>query len=220
MGLRSQAGGVNPVPYIPVAGTWERGRNDPAAWFRTGSLFDRRFARGALIRVDQNGDTSKPDAGYWSGDLGGMLYEGGSSHRVWQYGGEHLSWFVEQLGLAGLEQGGPLVAVLHSHGGQVGAYALARIPMANRPANIHFVTVDMPVRRDMRAIYAMAKRRCRRWVHLYSDRLTPMRLLGSRFGPRRLEVADANIHIEGGHSGVLRDPRFIGQWDRILPEVL
>ena len=71
----------------------------------------------------------------------------------------------------------------------------------------------MPVRRDMDDFYSLASGRCRYWMHLYSERgwKSKFRWLGSRFGPRELEVADCNIKVTGGHSGILSDPGHIRQ---------
>ena len=55
-------------------------------------------------------------------------------------------------------------------------------------------------------------------MHLYSERgwKSRFRWLGNRFGPRTLEVANCNREVTGGHSGMLSNPRHIGQWDEIL----
>ena len=89
---------------------------------------------------------------------------------------------------------GGVTLVAHSHGGQVLAYALASMSQHTREA-------------------------CDAWTHLHSERgwASKFRWLGNRFGDRELDVADHNIEITGGHSGILSDPAHLLQWDVILP---
>ena len=204
--------------YAPVAGTWEREKDrqgdHPNAWFRRGSAFDQEASSCALVRVEQDADDGRGDPGYWSGDLDGMLWQFGKAQQIWVDGGNNLAWFIERRASKLL-----LVIIAHSHGGQVAAYGLAGLdPRIRR--NIRLITVDMPVRRDMYTVYLKAKSRLRRWVHLYSNRFNKMRMLGSRFGPMKLACADANIHIAGGHSAVLRDPAHFGGWRDAIGEAM
>ena len=113
-----------------------------------------------------------------------------------------------------------MTLILHSHAGQVGAYALDELlPESTFP--IHVITCDMPVRADMRDVYASAAEGVASWTHLYSEKgwKSRMRWLGDGqlfSNPRVLPVATRNIEIKGGHSGYLSDPRFIGQWEQVL----
>ena len=213
--------------YIPVAGTWEREKEtadgkpaaEPSRWFRRNSAFDKAVLKQRIERVEQDGDPAKKDMGWWSGDLNGMLYQFGSGHADWIDGGNRLRWFLERRpDPTGCNTERTTIIIAHSHGGQVAAYALAGIDTRKWTNDLRLITVDMPVRRDMHRTYLKAKRRLNRWVHLYSTRWTKMRLLGSRFGPLTLDCANANIHIEGGHSGMLRDPALFDRWGAVLRE--
>ena len=110
--------------------------------------------------------------------------------------------------------------ILHSHGGQVGAYALSGLAGAIS-GPVHVVTCDMPVRSDMAQVYVSAKSKAASWTHLHSEKgwRSYMRWLGDGqifSNPRELQVATRNIEVHGGHSGVLSDPLHLGQWDQIL----
>ena len=211
--------------FVPIAGTWARSRHDHAhAWYRTGSPFDRRMIRHGYQRVEQDLDPTTPDRGFWSGAVNGLLVQRlawwRDHHPAWRTGGETLRQFL-RVRLHELGAAGGVTIVAHSHGGQVLAYALAALAEHTRAAlgPIHVVTVDMPVRRDMGAIYAPARAACASWTHCYSERgwQSRFRWLGNRFGDRALAVADQNLEVTGGHSGCLSDPRHMDQWDAILP---
>ena len=210
------------MKYIPVAGTFARNRNDHAAsWYRSGSPLDRLLDTLEYQRVDQNGDSAKPDLGFWSGDINGLMLQRAlwwrDKHPAWKTGGETLRKFLVSR-LAEFVDG--VTLILHSHGGQVGAYALAELPSPGA-IPIHVVTCDMPVRADMREVYASASTSVASWTHLYSEPgwKALMRKLGDGrifSNPRLLPVATRNIEIKGGHSGYLSDPKFIGQWHQII----
>ena len=208
--------------FVPIAGTWARSRHDHAhAWYRTGSPFDRRMIRHGYQRVEQDLDPTTPDRGFWSGEVNGLLVQRlawwRDHHPAWRTGGETLRQFLRGR----MHELGGVTLVAHSHGGQVLAYALTSMSEPTRAAlgPIHVVTVDMPVRRDMAAIYEAAREACDAWTHLHSERgwTSKFRWLGNRFGDRALDVADHNIEITGGHSGILSDPAHLRQWDVILP---
>ena len=173
--------------------------------------------RECIQRVDQNGDPLKPDPGFWSGDLGGMLYQLGKAHECWFTGGAEMAWFLERRRRAG--HGVDPILLPHSHGLQCAAYGLSMLdPRVGW--EITLIDVDGPVRRDMRHIYVHARGKVKRWVHLHTGTFTKMRMLGSRFGPVEMSIADVNRRIEGGHSGILREPAYMDQWPAILKEVL
>ena len=208
--------------YIPVAGTFARKRNDHEfSWYRADSRLDRLLSTVGYTRVDQNGDPTKPDKGFWSGDINGLMLQRAmwwrDMHPAWKTGGETLRKFL--LGRRDEFSDG-VTLILHSHGGQVGAYALEPIP-CDFP--IHVITCDMPVRFDMRDVYARASNTAASWTHLYSEKgwKARMRWLGDGrifSNPRKLHVATRNIEVKGGHSGYLSDPQFLGQWKQILGE--
>ena len=208
--------------YIPIAGTWARSRHDhDAAWYRRGSPFDGVLTAHGYERVEQDRDPERPDDGYWSGAVNGLLIQRAAwwrdRHPAWRTGAETLRGFLRAR-RAELQAAGGVTLVAHSHGGQVLAYALAGMQAPVCPLRV--VTVDMPVRRDMAEVYLAASVRCGHWLHLYSERgwQSRFRWLGNRFGSRTLEVAHVNRKVTGGHSGVLSHPAHIGQWDEILSE--
>ena len=210
--------------YIPVAGTWSRKMHDHIfSWYRVNSPFDRLVSAMGYQRVDQNGDPNKPDRGYWSGEINGLMLQRffwwRNNHPAWKTGGETLRKFLLSRG-KDFENG--VTLFLHSHGGQVGAYALEKLTLSiARQIPIHVVTCDMPVRKDMREVYLSAAEKVETWRHLYSERgwKSKMRWLGDGqifYNPRVLSVANVNIEVKGGHSGYLSDPAFIDQWRDIL----
>ena len=212
------------MKYIPVAGTFARDRHDHAAsWYRRDSPLDRVLVNLGYQRVDQNGDLYKPDAGFWSGDINGLMLQRvlfwRDKHPAWKTGGETLRTFLRSR-CAEFVDG--VTIILHSHAGQVGAYALEELSFF---FPIHVVTCDMPVRSDMREVYARASENVESWTHLYSEKgwKSRMRWMGDGqlfSNPRLLPVATRNIEIQGGHSGCLSDPRFIGQWTKVLTRVV
>ena len=207
--------------YIPVAGSMARKRHDhDLSWYRRDSPLDRLLATLGYQRVDQNGDLYKPDVGFWSGDINGLMLQRAmwwrDTHPAWKTGGETLRAFL--LSQARLSSSDGVTLILHSHAGQVGAYALDGL---SGQFPIHVITCDMPVRSDMREVYASASTRVESWTHLYSEKgwKARMRWLGDGqlfSNPRLLSVATRNIEMKGWHSGCLSDPRFIGQWTQFL----
>ena len=212
--------------YIPIAGTWarkkeredrERRERFGAPWYRADSLFDRTLGRLGYHRVDQL--SGGPDPGYWSGDLEGTLlqqfFSFANYRDDWLDGGQKLEVFIRNRNFLDREDV-ILTLIAHSHGGQVVAFALQRL-LKNAPLNLHVVTVDMPVRRGLRSVYDDALTSVEgNWTHLYST-WARMRILGSRFGPRKLEDAARNLSIPGGHSGILNRIDLLYLWGYILP---
>ena len=211
--------------YIPVAGTFARKRHDhDLSWYRYLSPLDRAFVELGYHRVDQDGDPNTPDKGFWSGDINGLMLQRAmwwrDKHPAWKTGGEALRKFLHERCD---EFSDGVTLILHSHGGQVGAYALAGLPefYVRGAFPIHVITCDMPVRSDMRKVYARASENVESWTHLYSEKgwKSRMRWMGDGrifSNPRTLSVATRNVEVKGGHSGYLSDPLFIGQWKQIL----
>ena len=203
--------------YIPIAGTGSREVRE-GDWYRRGSLFHKTVKKLGYKRVEQDNDPKVPDKGYWSGDLGGLLPQFHRSKDAWKEGAKALAEFIrsrkDELGKAA-----SVTIIAHSHGGQVAAMAIKRLVDCEEQrilSNFRVVTVDMPVRArwillaNMKATYVSALFGVAgRWMHLYVPwswkfwRAFP-RLLGSRFGPRKLRGAH-NIGIPGGHSGILKE---------------
>ena len=224
-----------PKLYIPVAGTWARREFRTGEWYRTDSPFDKQMTQLGYDRVDQNGDPNRPDPGFWSGDVNGLLVQKLNfwrrSDTEWRLGGGDLASFITKRyhELAAADE---VAIIAHSHGGQVVAFALTFLAdTQTQLPNFRVVTVDTPVRtgrvlgflwrRSMDKIYQRASGAIdRRWDHLYSERFwrqplkSHWRWLGSQFGPRRLECARSNRKIPGGHSDVLN--KWLYLWGQIM----
>ena len=207
--------------YIPVAGSLARKRHDhDLSWYRRDSPLDRVLVTFGYQRVEQDRDPATPDLGFWSGDINGLMLQRAlfwrDKHPAWKTGGETLRRFLLERRAEFVDG---VTLILHSHAGQVGAYALAGQPF---DFPVHVITGDMPVRADMREVYASAATSVASWTHLYSQKgwwKARMRWMGDGQlfkNPRVLPVATRNIEIKGWHSGYLSDPRFIGQWEQVL----
>ena len=199
--------------YIPVSGTWGRKHYDHVgAWYRRGSLFDITLADAGWTRVNQDDDPASPDPGFWSGDLGGLIVQRfwQNPWKPWLRCARELAKFIRKRGesFSCYEE---VAIISHSHGGQGVALALQRFLKADEvPPNLRVITVDMPVRRELKVVYQDAIQKIDgRWHHLFSEPIwrrpyaTRWRWSGSRFGPRQLEGAARNTEIPGGHSGIL-----------------
>ena len=208
------------MKWIPVAGTSARKRHDHArSWYRVGSPLDHLLVELGYQRVEQDGDPTTPDKGFWSGDINGLMLQRAflwrDKHPAWKTGGETLRSFLLSRRAEFVDG---VTLILHSHAGQVGAYALDGLTVTFQ---VHVITCDMPVRADMQDVYARAATRVASWTHLYSEKgwRSYMRWLGDGqlfSNPRVLPVATRNIEMKGWHSGCLSDPRFIGQWTQFL----
>ena len=221
--------------YLPIAGTFTRSdrrrlRNpDEILWCQRGSTFDKRARYADIERVEQDRDPTKPDKGFWKGELEGLLaqslrdriyaYFGWETVDNWQMAADLLRLLLIERWEEWLQAHTIIVIVAHSHGGQIATIALADLFDEKgfpTPFNhIELVTVDMPVRPTDRMYEAYAKARQQvhgRWTHLYSSALNPTRMIGARgIGPCKCPFASVNLKIKGGHSGALVDPRYIGQ---------
>jgi len=175
-------------------------------WWRPGSPFVRGLeAAGHTLAAPE-------DPYSWSTALDGLV--GGNDD--WRGAGDALRWWLEAH---------PVDAIVaFSHGGAVVAYALAHHLAPPLPV---LMTVGMPVRWDLRDVYALARPRVHRWWHVHSDAADWMQWLGSWFdGSRRnirdLDLADENL-VEPGisHRGLL-DPdlwRRRGWFARLAPDL-
>ena len=128
-----------------------------SAWYRRGSPpFDATGRRDEQTRLragveqDRVPTCGRPDDGYWSGAVNGLLIQWFAwwrdKHPAWRTGGETLRGFLRARRGELLDAGGVTI-VAHSHGGQALAYALVDMHTAICP--LYVVTVDMPVRRHM-----------------------------------------------------------------------
>ena len=208
-------------PYIPVAGTWARGKHlRPDSWFRAGSDFDAELVALGYSR-------HCPKGGFWTGAVGGMSYQRLApwidAREAWKEGARAL---VDHLFVHYIEfqQAGGVRIIAHSHGGQVAAIALAEIYRSSVGIlyPIHVITIDTPVRvgrwTEMDADYRDALLLAASWTHGYSERGwgSRMRWLGNRFGSRTMPAPARNLEIAGGHSGILSDPLHVHQIATLL----
>ena len=220
--------------YIPIAGTWARKRNRNDDWFRSASSLDALLNDLGYARVDQNNDPNRPDPGFWSGDVGGLLIQQlapwWSHDEVWREGADDLVQFLRDRE-GQLSRCEEVALIAHSHGGQVVSFALQTMRRRHEDSpvlpKLRVVTVDMPVRigkflgifpRGMDAVYQDALSVVSNWIHLYSGRgwKSKMRWLGNRFGPRKLKGAFRNCRIPGAHSGILSESRWFYVWQHIM----
>ena len=214
-------------PYIPVSGTWGRGKNlDPHSWFLEGSRFDLEMESLGYERH------CRPD-GYWHGGIGGLTVQRLApwidAREAWKEGADVLNRYLV-ANASRCTDGVTLIA--HSHGGQVVAIALSNFLREYQSKNgrgtasldfpIHVVTIDMPVRvgrwTEMDADYRDALLCATSWTHGYSERGwgSRMRWLGNRFGSRTMPAPARNLEIAGGHSGILSDPLHVHQIATLL----
>ena len=213
--------------YLQIAGTWGRERSrqrsvdDPLDWFVAGSGFCHLMASLGHERHDQNDDRLTRDPGYWSGEIGFTRVQ------RWFPWADHLASAraampVIHAELTEIADSGvtDLLAITHSHAGNVLAYTLAH---SATPLRLHVLDIDMPVQRGFirNGLYAHAIAQVVEWRHCYSGRGLPsmFRWLGNAFGPRRVPGA-VNVEITGGHSGALDAGQpHIAQIQRILADM-
>ena len=83
-----------------------------------GSPLDHLLAERGYQRVEQDGDPTRPDKGYWSGDVNGLMVQRAiwwrDTHPAWQTGGETLRKFLLDRRD---EFAHGVMLILHSHGG-------------------------------------------------------------------------------------------------------
>ena len=213
--------------WLPLAGTWGRERarqrsaSDPLDWFMVGSGFDALLAGLGHERHDQDDDRLTRDPGYWDGEIGFTRVQ---RWCPWAdpLASARAAMPVIRAELAQVADRGvtDLLAVTHSHAGNILAYALAH---STTPIRLHVLDIDMPVQRGFirNGLYAHALSQVVEWRHCYSGRGwgSRFRWLGNAFGPRRLPGA-MNAEMTGGHSGVLdAGQSHIAQIPRILADM-
>lgn len=187
--------------YIPVAGT--HGLKRAGEWVNAHSLFDQYLtSRGFTRRC--------AEFGFWSTALTGTFFS--PDHLAWQFGGQQLRAFLQTVPYESRN------IIAHSHGGQVAAYAASLLPAIQIRS---LITVDAPVRRDMDPVWEEARKHVVFHIHLYGHGVgNAVRWLGQRGRFRRqMPWADWNIRIKGGHSGILREAKHLGQLDSVLNRI-
>jgi len=183
--------------YIPVAGTHAKKKNQ---WTTRDSSFNQYMQKHGYY---QNTDRFK----FWSHAFG-MFNDG---HRIWQYGASRLAPFL--LSLPEEDR----LLITHSYGGAVGAYALAEIAMEGQKIRA-LIDIDCPLRRDLDEIWEQARPAIPLHIHLYSTGWgSRIRFFGQRLRfMRKAKWADYNISVKGGHSGVVREAKYIPQIQEAL----
>lgn len=180
-------------------------------WWRPGSAF-------ATMLKAAGHELAAPDDAYsWTTHLDGVL----GDNREWVEAGKALAWWLIPH---------PVDAIIaHSHGGNVAAHGLARLPASRSPRT--FITVGTPVRAEMRAVYRAARDRLERWRHIRSGRTDAWQRWGSLSWwdwlrpwrwqwERDMEYADGNVYVPGvSHEGLLAPELWIARhWaDWITP---
>ena len=188
------------LKYIPVGGTGARSRHN--AFIHEGSVFDLFMAEHGYDRL------ALPDGRmFWSGGVDGTFFSV-PGHPIWRHGADSLAPFIlEQLYK-------DRILILHSHAGQVGAYAFRKIAEEHPGERIRAaITYDSPVRRDMDETWAIAETVVDLHIHVYGTGWgSRMRFLGQRARfARTFPPPAVNKGIKGGHSGGLRKWKFMDQ---------
>jgi hypothetical protein len=184
--------------------------NDAREWWYPGDLIEKLAASPFLsLVIAPLGLT--PIALPWSTDIDG------TSVWPWEWFGkrnnvEWESWgyeFYQRMLYVPFEE---RIILSHSHGGNVWAYAAARIPIRL------WIDIASPVRGDMKVLYERARANTQHWVHVHSDRSDWMQMLGGLFD-RHLGTVRANPYAHEnvfvprrGHSRILNDEREFGFW--------
>lgn len=179
---------------ILVPGTWG-GQND---WSCDGSPFRRYLETRGFESVQFRG---------WSGDVDG-LYDplANGTHSDWRAGG----WALRYL-----HARDPYPIIGHSHAGQCIAYCAAETGASLSAV----ITVCTPVRKDMRPIYAEARRHIGHWRHVYATGWDLMQRLGELFDgkvgwERQMAEAHDNVGIPNiSHTKLLEDPAYFHFWE-------
>lgn len=153
--------------YSPVHGTWARKeRHLPTAWYNPTAEFARYHAQFGIVH-------SCPDEPFtWDGRINGAqgwrrwFSNNTGDHLDWVTSGDALRWHSRARGVADIYYG-------HSHGGNVLGYACAnglRIKV--------LVTIATPVRKDMEAVWKLARPNIGYWIHLHAMGDDWMQLFG------------------------------------------
>jgi hypothetical protein len=190
--------------FLGVGGTNDYNPSDSneLRWWRRDSPF-------SLWMEEQGFTYNRPDRPFWSTALDGWW---GSGHRTWRHGGANVASFLATLPYADRN------VITLSHGGNVMAYALADydVDVAS------WISVTMPVRKDMQAAYEKAIPKVGTYTHVYAKGFRDRwQLLGSLMDKslrykRHVELKSrdvVNIGVEGiGHSSLVRDPSAFELW--------
>ena len=199
---------MNPI-LVAGTGSWVDPDEGPD-WFCPGHPFGQ-FLADQGVAPTYDGD--RPFI--WSTNLAGIPFF--TKNRDWVAGGAALAYFIKYtLGVNGANTS----IIAHSHGLQVVLYACA-----NHQLKIQvLISVNSPVRKDMREIAWLVRPQIGYWLHIHSDGGF-CGLFGDRwqwlgeigdgyFGiVRKHPCADRNTLVKDvGHSKLLRDPAQYHHW--------
>ena len=195
------------TPYLSIPGTYvPYAPLDSHEWWHRGSDFDHLMRGCGFDRVERDGDPCKLDLPFWSRAVNGTLWQQlikrSEKHDAWKEGAQRWVNFICYYRRMFEERG--LAIAAHSHGGQMAAYLVDKL-RGKITFPIYLITLDVPVRRDMQGVYVDAWTNTDHWLHFHSGWgwSSRFRVLGSRFNTPKLDVADENIPIKGGHSAFL-----------------
>lgn len=185
-----------------------RGHDEREWWFPgDGDTPASPFIRDVLQPIGYTADVF-----LWSTDLDGTRiwpwqWFGRARHIDWESWGRHLAKDLQAVPFA------ERILLAHSHGGNVCAYAAARVPIRL------LVTIATPVRLgDLRDVYERARAHIRQHVHVHSDGSDRMQCLGGFFDGhfgviREHPYAHENVYLpRRGHSQILNDPAAFPLW--------
>lgn len=204
-----------PIRVLPVPGTWARRKRHEVQWFNDASpLASWLAARGITWLRGRRGEAFE-----WTTDLNGWQAWRRwwpfnkwtrPSFGDWEVGGTNLfqylcSPFAEE---SGWYPAAETHLIGHSHALPVILFACASGLKVNT-----LITICSPVRSDPEMVeaFAAARRNIGHWIHFYSDGDDRVQIAGD-LGDGRVRIArehplaDRNIYVPGGHSGVLNDP--------------
>lgn len=211
-------GGVVPVEWLGIPGTWDYPFESGDWFLPTSSLTRHLDTRGWANLVRK---AVHPYS--WATMVAGLPTRGTT---VWDLGGLALAYYIRPVFLNPGEADTyvkltdrNLIAL--SHGLQPVLYACGDYNI-----KIHtLISVGSPVRKDMLAMAQKARKNIGFWVHIHSDFSDRMQWFGELFDGhfgvvRAHPLADKNVKIgKVGHSSILRDPERHHYLDPILAEI-
>lgn len=193
-----------------IPGTWAYDGEAAGEYYYPGSELDKYFQQNDLQIATVEGEIF-----VWATALTGanpFRYFGfKDKHVAWKAAAKNLKFFLKDVPYEDRN------LILHSHGGQVGAYALADGLKVRS-----MVTLMTPVRKDMYDVYEAAAGNSSWWCHVHSGWSDWTQLFGSLFDGhigihREMPpfTADKNIHVpKVGHSKLLRSPAHYPLWEQ------
>lgn len=202
------------TPVVLVHGTF--GLN--SKWWKPDSQFAEMLSEYGIPLL------SNTEPFRWTGELAGIPSflpsdptDPLDNHRVpWAVEGRHLVHYCHSK-----SPNVPVSLIMHSHGGQVGALAIAYGELKVH----HFITLSTPVRKDMEEMYRVARASITgKWIHVYGDWWRDiMQKLGQVFDGhigwrQEMPDADVNLYVPGGHSTLVNEARLPNEILEVLKQ--